>query len=46
MEGVSLRADVPVTVLSKSQSNIAVSSGEAELNSSMVISETLGVINL
>ena len=46
VEGVSLRADVPMTVLSKSQSNIAVSNGEAELNSSIVINETLGVINL
>ena len=40
-------AGVPVTFWSKSQSNIALSSGEAELNSSVkAISETLGVINL
>ena len=38
---------MPVTFWSKSQSNIALSSGEAELNSSVkAISETLGVINL
>ena len=40
-------ANVPVTFWSKSQSNIALSSGEAELNSSVkAISEALGVINL
>ena len=45
--GVLLLAGVPVTFWSKSQSNIALSSGEAELNSSVkAISETLGVINL
>ena len=45
--GVLLLARVPVTFWSKSQSNIALSSGEAELNSSVeAISETLGVINL
>ena len=44
---VLLLAGVPVTFWSKSQSNIALSSGEAELNSSVkAISETLGVINL
>ena len=45
--GVLLLAGVPVTFWTKSQSNIALSSGEAELNSSVkAISETLGVINL
>ena len=45
--GVLLLAGVPVTFWSKSQSNVALSSGEAELNSSVkAISETLGVINL
>ena len=43
--GVLLLAGVPVTLWNKSQSNIALSSGEAELNSVKAISEALGVIN-
>ena len=40
-------AGMPIVFWSKTQSNIALSSGEVELNSSVkAISETLGVINL
>lgn len=45
--GVLFIAGVPISFWSKSQSNIALSSGEAELNSSVkAISELLGVMNL
>lgn len=45
--GVVLLAGVPITFWSKAQSNVALSSGEAELNSSVkAISETVGTMNL
>merc|ERR1711873_311871 len=45
--GTILLAGVPLSFWSKTQSNIALSSGEAELNSSVkAISESLGVIHL
>ena len=45
--GVMFLAGVPIHFWSKTQSNIALSSGEAELNSSVkALSETLGVSNL
>ena len=45
--GVLVMAGVPVGFWSKTQSNIALSSGEAELNSCVkTISEMLGIINL
>ena len=45
--GVLHIAGVPISFWSKSQSNIALSSGEAELNSSVkAMSEMLGIMNL
>ena len=45
--GVVLMAGVPLCFWSKTQSNIALSSGEAELNSCVkAVSECLGVVNL
>ena len=45
--GVVLLAGIPVAFWSKTQSNIALSSGEAELNSSVkVLSEVLGISHL
>ena len=45
--GVMCLAGMPIAFWSKSQSNIALSSGEAELNSSVkAISEIIGIMNL
>ena len=45
--GTMLLAGIPLAFWSKTQSNIALSSGEAELNSSVkAISECLGIIHL